>query len=90
MEIRLSPEIEAAVARDVANGRFTSVEEYVSVAVELLHEREQWLGESLEEEREKIEASWQEAERGEVFTLDEVRRDMRTMKSEWTSGRHTA
>jgi Arc/MetJ-type ribon-helix-helix transcriptional regulator len=80
MEIRLSPELEAVVERDMANGRYASVEEYI---VELLHERELWRGETLEEFNAKLEASIAEGERGEVADEDQVRQEMREMKAEW-------
>ena len=73
MEIRLSPETEAVVERDMASGRFASREEYVAAAVESFHERGEWLGESLEEARAKLEQSLAEAERGEFATDEEVR-----------------
>ncbi|HEX4651545.1 MAG TPA: type II toxin-antitoxin system ParD family antitoxin [Granulicella sp.] len=82
MEIRLSPELEAAVERAVAAGRYGSAEEYVAVAVELLEEREQWLGESPEEFNAKLEASIAEAERGELMSLEDARREMQKMKVE--------
>jgi len=85
MEIRLSPELEAAVERAIAGGRYGSVEEYVAAAVELLEEREQWLGESVEELNAKLEASIAEAERGELMPLEDVRREMQTMKAEWVA-----
>lgn len=83
MEIRLSPEVEAIVERDVASGRYASVEEYIAEAVELLHERQEWLGESNDELRASLEAAWQEAERGELMDEDEVRREMQAMKAEF-------
>lgn len=71
MEIRLSPELEAAVQRGVASGRYANVDEYFAEAVELLAEREALFGESLEEQRQKLEASWQEAIRGEPLSMVE-------------------
>jgi predicted transcriptional regulator len=67
MEIRLSPEIE----------------DYIAEAVATLQERQQWLGETLAEERAKLERSLAEAERGELLSEDEVRQQMRAMKAEW-------
>jgi Arc/MetJ-type ribon-helix-helix transcriptional regulator len=83
MEITLSPEIEAVVRRDMETGGYSSVEDYIADAVETLHERREWLGETLAEERVKFERSLAEAERGELFTEDEVRQQMRAMKAEW-------
>jgi len=88
MEIRLSPELEAAVERGVASGRYASAEEYVAQAVEMLEERAAWREETLEEQRAGLEAAWQEAERGEIFSMDEARRGMEQMKAEWKAGRY--
>jgi hypothetical protein len=40
-----------------------------SMRFSALHERNRWLGESLEEQREKLEAAWQEAEREELVSI---------------------
>jgi putative addiction module CopG family antidote len=85
MEIRLSPELEAAVERGVASGRYASVEEYIAEAVGLLEEREAWREETLAEEQDKMATSLAEAERGEVADEAQVRAEMRAMKAEWIS-----
>jgi len=90
MEIRLSPELEAAVERGMASGRYASAEEYLSEAVELLEEREAWREESLDEQRAGLEAAWQEAERGELIPLDEARVQLEVMKAEWRANRRSA
>ena len=87
MEIKLSPEIEAVVARDMASGRYGSVEEYIAEAVDALHEREEWVGESLEEQGEELDASLREAELGEGMSLEEVREGMQAMKVRWMAER---
>jgi putative addiction module CopG family antidote len=83
MEIRLSPELQAVVERDMATGRFSSVEEYIAEAVELLHEREQWREESTEELNAKLDEAIAEAERGELMSMEEVREEMKRMKADW-------
>jgi hypothetical protein len=80
MEIRLSPELEAVVERDMANGRYGSVEEYIA---ELVHDRELWRGETLEEFNAKLDESIAQAERGELADEEQVRQEMREMKAEW-------
>ncbi len=85
MEIRLSPELEAAVERGVASGRYASAEEYLAEAVELLEEREAWREETLQEEQEKMATSLAEAKRGEVADEQQVRDEMRATKAEWIS-----
>jgi len=90
MEIRLSPEVEAVVERDMASGRYASVEEYIAEAVAMLHERQQWLVETRDEQREGLEAAWQEAERGELMSLDDFREEMKKMKAEWVGDKTPA
>jgi Arc/MetJ-type ribon-helix-helix transcriptional regulator len=90
MEVRLSPEIAAAVERGIASGRYASAEEYVADAVVELDEREQWRDETLEETRTSLEAAWQESERGELIPLDEARRQLVEMKAEWRANRRSA
>ena len=87
MEIRLSPELQAVVERDMATGRFRSVEDYIAEAVELLHDREQWRGETLEEFNAKLAESIAEAERGELADEIQARQEMREMKAEWVKAR---
>ncbi len=83
MEIRLSPELEALVASDMESGRYTSVEEYVAEAVAMLHERQQWRAETLDELNASLEASIAEAERGDVLDEAGVRQEMHEMKTDW-------
>jgi putative addiction module CopG family antidote len=90
MEIRLSPELAAVVERDVAAGRFASVDEYIAEAIELLHEREPWRDEPLEELNASLEEAIAEAERGELADVEQVRREMREMKAEWAKARSAA
>jgi putative addiction module CopG family antidote len=90
MEIRLSPELAAVVERDVAAGRFASVDEYIAEAIELLHEREPWRDESLEELNASLEESIAQAERGEVMDEAQVRLEMQKMKAEWAKDRSAA
>jgi putative addiction module CopG family antidote len=80
MEIRLSPEHEALVAEDVASGRYASPDEFIAEAVDLLYER-QHFGETLEQQREGLEAAWQEGERGELMSLDDFRVEMEEFKA---------
>jgi Arc/MetJ-type ribon-helix-helix transcriptional regulator len=54
MEITLPSELEAAVQRGVASGRYAIAEEYLTEAVELLEQREQWSEKTLEEQQEMM------------------------------------
>ena len=43
MEIRLRPELEALIQKDVERGPYQTVSEFVEHAVSMLHEQEAWL-----------------------------------------------
>jgi putative addiction module CopG family antidote len=90
MEVKLSPELAAVIEQGLASGRYSSAEEYIAEAIDVLHEREQWFGETLQEQRDGLEHAWQQAERGEVLTLDEFQEDMRQMKAEWMAQRQSS
>jgi len=87
MTITLSPELEAVVRREIESGRYDSAEEYVADAIQDLHER---LEETLDEEREQLDASIAEADRGEVADEQQVRQEMREMKAQWAKARSAA
>jgi putative addiction module CopG family antidote len=90
MEIRLSPELAAVVEQDMASGRYRSVEEYIAEAVEMLHERQQWRGETLDEINAKLDEAVAEAERGELISSDELRRNLQANRAQWSDRRNTA
>ena len=46
MDIRLKPEMEEMIRRNVERGAYRSVNEFVEHAVALLHEEESWLAEN--------------------------------------------
>jgi antitoxin ParD1/3/4 len=73
MEIHLRPELEAVVRKDVQNGAYGSVDEYVERAVSMLHEQEAWLAANRDEIAAKIEEGYRAAQRGELLEPDEVR-----------------
>ena len=87
MTITLSPELEAVVRLEIESGRYDSAEEYVADAIQDLHER---LEETLDEEREQLDASIAEADRGEVADEQQVRQEMREMKAQWAKARSAA
>jgi len=90
MEIKLSPDVAAIVHLAMSSGRYGSVEEYVAEAVELLHERQAWPGESLDRLQSRLQAAWQESDRGELMDEDEVRREMQAMKAEFLARKPVA
>jgi antitoxin ParD1/3/4 len=81
MNVRLRPEIEELIKRDVARGDYQSVDEYVERAVAMLHEQEAWLVENPSKIQAQIEEGYAAAERGELIEGEEVRSRMKERKS---------
>ena len=81
MTIRLSPELEALIARDVERGPYESADEFVAQAVQLLHEQEQWLADNRDDIAAKIEHGFTQAERGESVDGDEAFRSLCVSRS---------
>jgi hypothetical protein len=48
-----------------------------------MDERDEWGGETLEEFNAKLDESIAEAERGELMSMEEFRKEMQEMKAEW-------
>ena len=83
MTIQLSPELEALVQQDVSRGAYASVQEFVTEAVTILHRREEWFAAHEQEMRDAIEEGWQQAERGELLTEEQVRQSLARTRAEW-------
>ena len=73
MEIRLRPELEALIQKDVERGPYQTVNEFVERAVSMLHEQEAWLAAHRTEIASQIEEGYAAAQRGELLNADEVR-----------------
>ena len=71
MTVHLSPETEALIRTEVERGAYSSAEEFIERAVELLHAQD-WLLEDRDEIAAKIEHGFAQAERGELIDGDEV------------------
>jgi len=83
MTIRLKPELEALVQKDVQRGSYRSADEFVERAVQMLHDQEQWLADNREEIAARIEAGYASAERGELLDPETVRARMAERKQAW-------
>jgi antitoxin ParD1/3/4 len=70
MNITLKPEQEKLIQQHMALGRFSSVDEALSRALQLLDE--QYNDEWIEEVRVKVDEAKASVERGEVLPLDTV------------------
>jgi putative addiction module CopG family antidote len=90
MDIRLKPEMEEMIRRDVERGGYGSVDEFVERAVALLHEEESWLAENGSEIRAKIEQGYASAQRGELLDADRVRQEIQGKKKTWLAEKRRA
>jgi putative addiction module CopG family antidote len=87
MTIRLKPELESLIQRDVERGPYESVDEFVEQAVQLLHEQEEWLSANRAAIGAKIDEGYASAQRGELLGADEVRAWMEEKKAAWRARR---
>jgi Arc/MetJ-type ribon-helix-helix transcriptional regulator len=83
MEIRLRPELEELIKRDLARGPYSTVDEYVEHAVTLLHEEESWLAEHGSDIGAQIEAGYAAAKRGELIDAEDARSQLHEKKRSW-------
>jgi putative addiction module CopG family antidote len=80
MTIHLKPETEALIQEDLQRGQYSSADEFVEEAVRLLHEEQElWA----REVHEKIERAYGQFERGEFFTMEEMRVKREQRKAAW-------
>lgn len=82
MTIRLRPELEALIQRDVQRGPYRSADEFVERAIEMLHEQEEWLAENRRRIAARIEHGFAQAERGELLDGEEAFQELRRRRDE--------
>lgn len=83
MTIRLKPEIEALIERDVERGPYESSDDFVEEAIRQLHDQEEWLAENRVRIAADIEEGYASAQRGELLTPEEVRSRLEHKKRVW-------
>ena len=77
MNLSLRPELERFINSAVKRGRYSSAEEVVSAALQLLQERELERTARLEDLRKEIAVGIADSDRGDVFDGEEVIRELR-------------
>ena len=90
MTIRLKPETEALIERDVQRGPYRSADDLVEEAIHQLHDREEWLAQNRAEITSAIEEGYAAAQRGELLSADELRERLKQKQQEWRSRRSPA
>jgi putative addiction module CopG family antidote len=83
MTVELSPEAEALIQRRLASGAFSSAEEVIERALESLAAEEDWLAENRDLVASQIQEGWDEAQRGELTSAEDVRAEMQRFKDDW-------
>ncbi len=83
MTIHLRPETAALIAKRIESGAFSTPEEVIERAIELLSSEEDWLAQNRDEIASKIEEGWEQAERGELTDGDDVKAEMERFKADW-------
>ena len=83
MTIRLKPEVERLIQRDVERGPYQTADEFVELAAQMLHEQEEWLAANRARISAKIEEGFRAAQRGELIDADRVREQMEEKKRAW-------
>ncbi len=90
MTIELKPEIEALIQERLQNGAFSSAEEVIERALELLTAEEDWRADNHDEIAVQIQEGWDEAQRGELTDDEDVRAEMQLFKEHWEKQRPPA
>ena len=90
MTIQLSPEVEEQVRKDAAAGGFEGLQEYVEMILMGGRYVADWVPDDEEKVRAQIAQGLEEAERGELFTEEQVRQHMAQVKAEFMKRRSAA
>lgn len=73
MSLALDPATEERIQRELSRGPYREPTELINRALDLLDAQENWLLRNKEAIAERIEESFAQAERGEVYTPEQVR-----------------
>jgi antitoxin ParD1/3/4 len=79
MPITIQPEHERLIAEALRSGGYRNPDEVIQRALELLRDRDAWLGEN----RARIAEGYAAAQRGELIDADQVRVQMEERKRAW-------
>lgn len=80
MHIVVDQNTEVLIQREIDRGHFRNPQEVIAHALALLEAQEDWLAENREAIHQKIEASFQQVERGEFLTATDARTKLAVRK----------
>jgi putative addiction module CopG family antidote len=87
MTVELKPSVEALVERRIRSGAYSSPEEVIERALEVLDAEEERL--KGDEIGPAIQEGWDEAQRGELTDAEVVRAEMGQSKRDWEKRRQS-
>lgn len=82
MTIQLKPEQEHRIAEALRSGAYNSTDDVIDRALEVLHERDEWLTANREANAAKIRTGIEELERGEGVPEDELEAYLERLKAQ--------
>jgi putative addiction module CopG family antidote len=82
MTIQLKPEQEHRIAEALRSGAYNSTDDVIDRALEVLHERDEWLAAHRQQINAKIRTGIEELERGEGIPEDELDAYLKRLKAQ--------
>jgi len=88
MTITLRAEHERLIATAMKTGAYSDPEDVISRALEMLHSEDEWLQDQKGEITAKIDRAFEQFERGEGLSPEQVRAEMDKRKERWLAEQH--
>jgi putative addiction module CopG family antidote len=82
MTVRLNPEQEGRIAEAVRSGAYRSPDDVIKQALEILHERDEWLIANRQAVDKKIRRGIEELDRGEGIPEDKLDAHLEALKAQ--------
>jgi Arc/MetJ-type ribon-helix-helix transcriptional regulator len=82
MTIELKPEQQDRIAQALRSGAYQTPDDVIEQALEVLHERDEWLIENRQAINDKIRTGLEELDRGEGIPEDELEAHLQRLKAQ--------
>ena len=83
MQLTIPPDLQALIEKRIATGAYDSAEDVLRCALEAQEEEESLTDEDRQAISDHIEEGFRQAERGELYSEDEVRAHLAEFKERW-------
>ena len=88
MQLTIPEDLQALIERRLETGAYNNAEDVLRQALEAQDaDAEEWTAEEREEVSARLEESYQQAVRGELFSEGEVRQHLAEYKQQWLKAR---